>query len=63
MTNEEFIKSISLDGEEWQDVPGYEGLYIASIFGRIVALNRKEGIPFAGMSPHLMSPYLTQKGY
>ena len=25
MTNEEFIKSISLEGEIWKDVIGYEG--------------------------------------
>ena len=30
MTNEEFIKSISLEGEIWKDVIGYEGLYILS---------------------------------
>lgn len=27
MTNEEFIKSVSLEGEEWRDVVGYEGGY------------------------------------
>lgn len=30
MTNEEFIKSISEDGEEWRDVVGFEGIYIIS---------------------------------
>lgn len=38
MTNEEFIKSISLEREEWRDVVGYEGRYIVSSLGRIVAL-------------------------
>lgn len=41
MTNEEFIKSISLEGEEWRDVVGYEGLYMASSLGRIISLPRK----------------------
>lgn len=27
MTNEEFLESISLEGEEWRDVVGYEGRY------------------------------------
>ena len=40
MTNEDFIKSITLDGEEWRDVVGYEGCYIVSSFGRVVSLSR-----------------------
>ena len=40
MTNEEFIKSITLDGEEWHDVVGFEGLYMISSIGRVVALTR-----------------------
>lgn len=38
MTNEEFIKSVSLEGEEWRDVVGYEGLYKVSSFGRVVSM-------------------------
>lgn len=38
MTNEEFIKSVSLDGEEWRDVVGYEGSYMVSSLGRICTL-------------------------
>lgn len=41
MTNEEFIKSISLEGEIWKDVIGYEGLYMVSSFGRVISLERK----------------------
>ena len=37
MTNEEFIKSISLEGEEWRDVVGYEGLYMVSSLGRVIS--------------------------
>lgn len=38
MTNEEFIKSVSLEGEEWSDVVGYEGLYKVSSFGRVASM-------------------------
>jgi hypothetical protein len=40
MTNEEFIKSISIEGEEWRDVVGYEGLYMVSSLGRIASIER-----------------------
>lgn len=40
MTNEEFIKSISEEGEEWRDVIGYEGLYAISNYGRAISLPR-----------------------
>lgn len=40
MTNEEFIKSISQKGEEWKDIPGYEGMYKVSTLGRVVSLHR-----------------------
>lgn len=38
MTNQEFIESIRLEGEEWRDVPGWEGLYAFSSEGRLVSL-------------------------
>ena len=40
MTNEEFIKSVTLNGEEWRDVVGFEGLYMISSIGRVIALTR-----------------------
>ena len=40
MTNQEFIQSITLEGEEWRDVIGYEGLYMVSSYGRIVSLGK-----------------------
>lgn len=40
MTNEEFLREISLEGEVWKDVVGYEGLYVVSNLGRIAALKR-----------------------
>lgn len=38
MTKEEFIKSITLEGEEWRDVVGYEGYYKVSNLGRIASI-------------------------
>ena len=35
MTNEEFIESISEEGEIWKPVVGYEDLYVVSNFGRV----------------------------
>lgn len=40
MNNKEFIESITLEGEIWCDVIGYEGLYMVSSFGRIASLSR-----------------------
>lgn len=41
MTNEEFIKRISFEGEEWRDVVGFEGLYKVSSLGRVIRLSKK----------------------
>ena len=40
MTNEEFIKNISLPGEEWRDVVGWKGLYVVSSLGRIATVRK-----------------------
>lgn len=40
MTTEEFINSIKLDGEEWRDIPTWEGYYMISSFGRVLSLKR-----------------------
>ena len=36
MTNEEFLRSISLEGEVWKDLEGYNLLFAISNFGRVV---------------------------
>jgi hypothetical protein len=65
MTNEEFIKSVSKEGEVWKDVPGYEGYYVASSLGRIAALkrtiNRKNGAKQT-IEPHVVVLFPGGKG-
>lgn len=53
MTNQEFIESIALEGEEWRDVVGFEGYYMVSSFGRVVSLARPT---FNGVSEYLTKP-------
>lgn len=48
MSNEEFIKGISLEGEDWRDVVGYEGLYKISSLGRCASFQFKK--------PRLLAP-------
>lgn len=54
MTNEEFIESIRLEGEEWRDVVGYEGFYMVSSFGRILRV-RTDNCTH-GKKPMFMKP-------
>ena len=65
MKNKEFIKSVSLDGEEWRDVLGYENLYSVSSKGRIVSKERV--VPtFWGtrtIPPKLLNPSIKKDGY
>lgn len=55
MTKKAFIKSISIKGEEWKDVVGFEGSYLISSFGRVISLKRK--------SPFLLKPKTSKEGY
>lgn len=65
MTNEEFINSIRLDGEEWRDVVGYEGLYMVSSYGRVASLEKQlmRGLGSFIRSPKLLSPIKMNNGY
>ena len=45
MTNECFIESIRLEGEEWRDVVGWEGIYYVSSYGRIARMRSKTHPP------------------
>lgn len=61
MTNEEFIQSISLEGEEWKTIPGWER-YAASTYGRIAAYSSpymQAGIPRC-RKPQLLKPRYIQ---
>ena len=59
MTNQEFIESIRLEGEEWRDVSGWEGYYAVSSFGRVASLYRKplrkDGTSYS-VQPRLLRP-------
>lgn len=65
MTNEEFIKSITLDGEEWRPIKGYEGLYVVSNLGRIAFLGRvvKNGNGERNIPPRLLEIKHKKNGY
>lgn len=45
MTNEEFLREISLEGEVWKDVVGWEGLYAVSNMGRVVSFTPYNNLP------------------
>lgn len=57
MTNQEFIESIRLEGEEWRDVPGWEGLYAFSSEGRLASL-RTEFYYKNREKPRKVKPFL-----
>lgn len=37
MTKEEFIRDISIEGEVWKDIEGFDGVYIISSIGRVAS--------------------------
>lgn len=65
MTNKEFIESVTLPGEEWRDVVGYEGCYMVSSFGRMISLSRRirYGSVLKERGPLLMSDASTPNKY
>jgi hypothetical protein len=65
MTNEEFINSIKLEGEEWRNVAGYEGLYMVSSFGRVASLSSpyKSGDKTFHKKQKILKANLRKKGY
>jgi hypothetical protein len=65
MTNEEFIESIRLEGEEWRDVVGYEGLYMVSSFGRIASLTKEVSNRYGTriIPCKILSPCVSTEGY
>jgi hypothetical protein len=65
MTNEEFIKSVSLEGEIWKDVVGYEGCYKVSSKGQVISLARViyNGVNTFYSQPKLLIQYVSSTGY
>lgn len=65
MTNQEFLESITQEGEEWRDVIGYEGLYMVSNMGRIMFLHRivSNGKSVREISPKLCKLTINTDGY
>ena len=65
MTNEEFIESIRLEGEEWKDVVGWEGYYMVSSYGRVASLGRyvKYYSYTKWLDPCLMQQRMWKNGY
>ena len=66
MSNEEYLKNISLPGEEWKPVVGFEGLYSVSSFGRVTSLYRT--IPsgaggYKELVPSMQGAGIVGKGY
>lgn len=65
MSNKEFIDNISLPGEEWRDIEGFEGSYMVSSFARVISLNRirKNGQGYVHCKAKLLSQHLSKTGY
>lgn len=52
--------------EEWGDISGYKGFYMASTFGRIKSLKRLKVFPkgrFIEVNEKILKPSITKKGY
>lgn len=59
MTNEEFIESVRLEGEEWRLIPNFER-YMVSNKGRVIAISRvyKNNGVYAVKKPRIMKQHL-----
>lgn len=60
MTNEEFLKEITLEGEKWAPInmSGFENCYMISSMGRIIALSKTlyNGRGYRTMPPKMIRP-------
>ena len=65
MENQDFIKDISLPGEVWKDVVGFEGKYVVSSIGRVAALSFpiEAGTLHYCRRPHLLTTRRISNGY
>lgn len=66
MTNERFLKMVTINGETWKPVPGYENEYLVSSIGKILFLGRelvnKKGF-IQCIEPHLVTWRISKHGY
>lgn len=66
MTNERFLKMVTIEGETWKDVPGYEGEYMVSSIGKVLFVGRnykdKNGWTKC-IEPHLVTWKFSKTGY
>ena len=65
MTNEEFIKSISLEGEIWKEVDGTNSCYAVSSFGRVISLSHlvRGGHSLYYTKQHIITQSQNRGGY
>lgn len=65
MTNEEFIKSVSLEGEIWKDIVGTKSCFAVSTLGRICSLSHitKGGNNTYFTKQHILSQHRNKGGY
>lgn len=49
--------------EEWRDIPGYEGYYRISNFGRVLRLSRGKQWPYRQTHNNIRKPRLRENGY
>lgn len=63
MTNQEFIDSIRMEGEEFKPVIGYEDLYMVSSYARVVSLGKYVNNRFQDVykEPKLLVPHIGSK--
>lgn len=62
MTNQEFIDSIKMEGEEFKPVIGYEDLYMVSSYARVVSLEKYVNNRFQDVykKPKLLEPHINK---
>lgn len=60
-----FVLTMQEIKEEWRDIPGYEGLFMASNLGRIKGLPRKVSnhTGFIQLGERILNGSITKKGY
>ena len=65
MNNNSFIDNISLPGEIWKEIPGFDGRYMVSSIGRVASLSFPitAGRLHYSRKPHLLKPTRFANGY